>query len=85
MVDLPAPIMPTSTTERIPSAAVISASGEAGLTGEAVSGIDYAQFTALCGVRATYTTPADTVARDFLQRQGEHVGSRATIPDDLNG
>ena len=26
MVDLPAPIMPTSTTERVPSAAVISAS-----------------------------------------------------------
>jgi hypothetical protein len=26
MVDLPAPIIPTSTTERVPSAAVISAS-----------------------------------------------------------
>src|SRR5258708_21282433 len=29
MVDLPAPIMPTSTTRRVPSAARISASGDA--------------------------------------------------------
>jgi hypothetical protein len=41
MVDLPAPIMPTSTTERVPSAAVISASWDAlALAGGAVSGIE---------------------------------------------
>jgi hypothetical protein len=41
MVDLPAPIMPTSTTERAPSAAMISASWDAlALAGEAVSGIE---------------------------------------------
>ena len=40
MVDLPAPIMPTSTIERVPSAAVISASwGVLAGAGEAVSGI----------------------------------------------
>jgi hypothetical protein len=40
MVDLPAPIMPTSTTDRAPSMAVISASGvTVVLAGEAISGI----------------------------------------------
>jgi hypothetical protein len=41
MVDLPAPIMPTSTSERVPSAAAISASWDAlAPAGEAVSGIE---------------------------------------------
>ena len=40
MVDLPAPIMPTSTTERVPSAEMISASWEVlALAGAPVSGI----------------------------------------------
>jgi hypothetical protein len=57
--------MPTSTTERVPSAAVISASWEAlAPAGEAVSGIDIALSPRMAAFRATYTTPTDTVARD---------------------
>jgi hypothetical protein len=41
MVDLPTPIIPTSTIDRAPSAAMISASWVAlALAGEVVSGID---------------------------------------------
>ncbi len=32
---------------------------------------------AMRALRATYTTPADTVARELLQRTGEHVGSQS--------
>ena len=40
MVDLPAPIIPTSTTDRVPSAAIISASWVAlVLVGEVVTGM----------------------------------------------
>ena len=79
MVDLPAPIIPTSTTERAPSAAVISASWVAlALAGEAVSGIAFARSPQECGVPRDHTTPADTVARELLQRNGEHGGSQAS-------
>jgi hypothetical protein len=64
-VDLPAPIMPTSTTERVPSAVVISASWDALLPADdAVSGIDLLNRHEIAAFCATYTTPADTVARD---------------------
>ncbi len=64
MVDLPAPIMPTSTTERVPSAADISASWDAlAPAGETVSGIKSLIRRGIAAFCATYTTPADTVAR----------------------
>jgi hypothetical protein len=57
--------MPTSTIERVPSAAMISASWDALAPADgAVSDIDIAQSPRMAVFRATYTTPADTVARD---------------------
>ena len=67
MVDLPAPIIPTSTTERGPSAAAISASWDAlALAGESISDISSEpQLTAAdAAFRVTYTTPASGLARD---------------------
>jgi hypothetical protein len=62
MVDLPAPIMPTSTMERVPSAAVISASWKVlVVAGKTVSDIK-AHLLRICRVRRHHTTPADTVA-----------------------
>jgi hypothetical protein len=56
--------MPTSRTERVPSAAVIAASWDApGLAVEAVSDIDFLCCRGIAAFCATYTTPADTVAR----------------------
>ena len=72
MVDLPAPIMPTSTTERRPSADVMSASW-VGLAwaGAAVSDIensvDFAGFARGCD---TYTTPIDAPARGSCHGDG---------------
>src|SRR5260370_33287597 len=74
MVDLPAPIMPTSTTERVPSAVVISASWDALLPAdEAVSGIDLLNCRKMAAFRATYTTPADAVARDSCNGGAEQL------------
>jgi hypothetical protein len=65
MVDLPTPIIPTSTTDRVPSAAVISASWDPPVLADgAVSGISMLGCRGNAAFRATYTTPADTVARD---------------------
>src|SRR5260370_38866184 len=89
MVDLPAPIMPTSTTERVPSAVVISASWDALLPAdEAVSGIDLLNCRKMAAFRATYTTPADAVARDSCNGGADKLGvgpilmvySRPTLP-----
>src|SRR5260221_11035056 len=75
MVDLPAPIMPTSTTERVPSAVVISASWDALLPAdEAVSGIDLLNCRKMAAFRATYTTPADAVARDSCNGGANTLG-----------
>src|SRR5882672_1293246 len=71
MVDLPAPIMPTSTTERVPSAALMSASWDAlVLAGEAVSGIKIALSPRIAALCVTYTTAADTVARGSCNEGG---------------
>jgi hypothetical protein len=59
MVDLPAPIMPTSTTERVPSAAVIWAYWDGPpLAGEAFSGMSSLDGRG-CGIPRNYTTPTD--------------------------
>ena len=58
IVDLPAPIMPTSTTERPPSAALISASWIiAVLAGETVSGISSLKAVTDAAFRATILPP----------------------------
>jgi hypothetical protein len=64
MVDLPAPIMPTSTIDRGPKAAVISAS-RVGLAcvGKAASDIKKLCSARIAAFCATYTTPGDTTAR----------------------
>jgi hypothetical protein len=83
MVDLPAPIMPTSTTERVPSADVMSASWEVlVVAGKAYSGIKKLCRRKLVTFHATYTTPADTVARDSCNRQGNMLEVRRAYPDD---
>jgi hypothetical protein len=72
--------MPISTTERVPNAAVISASGDAGLAGETVSAIDSAQFAALVRHPLTYTTAADTVARDSCNGKANMLVLRRQFP-----
>ena len=70
MVDLPAPIMPTSTTERFPSAAAISASWggwrrpvRRSRTSKALVVAGFAAF------RVTYTTPGRRRCQRLLQRR----------------
>jgi hypothetical protein len=78
--------MPTSTTERVPSAAVMSASGDAmGPAVEAVSGIELAHSPPRATFRATYTTPADTVARETCNGGANMLVLGLGIPDDFNG
>jgi hypothetical protein len=70
MVDLPAPIMPTSTTERFPRAATIAASWDTlAITGKTVSDIKNTcningrqRINELCRIPVTYTTPCASVA-----------------------
>jgi hypothetical protein len=79
MVDLPAPIMPTSTTERVPSAAEISASWDAlALAGETVSGIEEITLSPpdCSALRHLYYRRRAGCQR-VLQGSGEHVGSHA--------
>src|SRR3954452_7204990 len=85
IVDLPAPIMPTSTTERVPRAAMISASGDAmGPADEAVSGIEFAQaLQELLTLHLYY--PRQYPCQRLLQGRGEHVGSQTSVPDHHNG
>jgi hypothetical protein len=86
MVDLPAPIIPTSTIDRVPSAAVISASWDVlAVAGEAASDIENSVAAGIAAFRATYTTPADTVARDSCNRRGNMLVVSLAIPDDFNG
>ena len=76
MVDLPAPIMPTSTTDRVPSAVVISASREVlALAGVAVSGILMLDCR---GLRRSVSPilPRPIPLPEVLQQQSEHVGSQ---------
>jgi hypothetical protein len=56
--------MPTNTTERVPSADVMSVSWEVlGVAGKAVSGIKKSSVaTGIAAFHATYTTPADRLA-----------------------
>jgi hypothetical protein len=70
MVDLPAPIMPTSTTERFPSAATMAASwGALAMAGKMVSDIkntckisERQGIAEVCRIPVTYTTPSASVA-----------------------
>ncbi|WP_426443541.1 hypothetical protein [Bradyrhizobium genosp. P] len=63
--------MPTSTIDRRPSAAVMSASrvGVVG-AGTAVSDIKKLGYRMICRVSVTYTTPGDTVTSDSCNRAG---------------
>ena len=75
MVDLPTPIMPTSTIERVPSADRMSASGAACI-GNAASGmsrisLDLPPKAACFG---HLYDPLGALARGLLPRNGEHVG-----------
>src|SRR3954447_5342181 len=86
MVDLPAPIMPTSTTERIPSAAVISASKDAvGLAGETASGIELAQSRHEMRSGGNLYYRLGRCCQRLLQRTGEHVGSQPALSRRFNG
>src|SRR5882757_4609672 len=72
MVDLPAPIIPTSTIDRGPSAAVMSAS-RLGLVGAgtAVSDIKKLGYRGrFVRIRVIYTTPGDTVTSNSCNRAG---------------
>ena len=81
MVDFPAPIIPTSTTERVPRAAVISASWDPPTPAVGtVSDIDRSAATELRRFGATYTTPADTVARDSCNRGANMLVVRVSYP-----
>jgi hypothetical protein len=78
--------MPTSTTERIPSAAMISASWDAlALAGEAVSGIEWLCRRGIAAFCATYTTPADAVARDSCNGGANMLVIRLGHPHNFNG
>jgi hypothetical protein len=59
---------------------MISASGDVGLAGETVSGIDSAQFAALMRHPLTYTTPANTVARDSCNGKANMLVLSQQIP-----
>src|SRR3954451_10661921 len=86
MVDLPAPIMPTSTTERIPSAAVISASKDAvGLAGETASGIKLGSIASRNALWANLDYRLGRCCQRLLQRTGEHVGSQPALSRRFNG
>src|SRR5258708_23034117 len=75
MVDLPAPIMPTSTTERVPSAEVISASWDVlAPAGVAVSSISMLDFRRLPR-SAPPLLPLPMPFPELLQHQDEHVGT----------
>ncbi|GEC56555.1 hypothetical protein BEL01nite_55980 [Bradyrhizobium elkanii] len=72
MVDLPAPIMPTSTIDRVPSAAAMSAS-RVGWVGAGTAASDIKKlgyWDELFRIRATYTTPGDTLTSDSCNRAG---------------
>src|SRR5258705_12742477 len=74
MVDLPAPIMPTSTTERVPSAEVISASWDVlAPAGVAVSGISMLRWRGFPR-SAPPILPLPMPLPELLQQQSEHVG-----------
>src|SRR5258708_33403584 len=77
MVDFPAPIMPTSTTERVPSAEVISASWDVlAPAGVAVSGISMLDCRGLPR-SAPPILPLPMPLPELLQQQGEQVGTQA--------
>ena len=82
MVDLPAPIIPINTIERLPSAAVISASRDvlAG-AGEAISDIKKL-YRGGSRVPCHHTTPADMVARDSCNGRGNMLVVTLGHPDD---
>ena len=83
MVDLPAPIMPTSTTERDPSADVMSASWEMlAAACEAVSGIQNSVAAGIAAFHVTYTTHGNDQARGSCNRQGNMLEVRRAYPDD---
>ncbi|GLR83892.1 hypothetical protein GCM10007857_06020 [Bradyrhizobium iriomotense] len=63
MVDLPTPIMPTSTIERPASADRMSGSGELA-AGMAASDMDLAQFAAKGGMLGHLYDPQRALARD---------------------
>src|SRR5215510_8777839 len=63
MVDLPTPIMPTSTIERPASADRMSGSGELG-AGRAASDMDLAQSAAKGGMSGHLYDPKGALARD---------------------
>ena len=75
MVDLPAPIMPTSTIDRDPKAAVISAS-RVGLAcvGKAASDIKKALVGTDCRILRHLYYPRRYHCQSHLQRLREHVG-----------
>jgi hypothetical protein len=62
--------MPTSTTERVPSADVTSASWEMlAAACEAVSGIQNSVAAGIAAFQITYTTRGNDQARDSCNRQ----------------
>src|SRR3954464_16091861 len=73
MVDLPTPIMPTSTIERAPSADRMSASGEAWI-GNAASDMDSLNLPPKAAPFGHLYDPKGGLARGLLPRNGEHVG-----------
>jgi hypothetical protein len=75
MVDLPAPIMPISTTDRAPSAAAISASWGVAGAGEAVSGIGPYR-SKNCRVPRHLYYPHSHRCQRVLHGRREHVGSQ---------
>src|SRR5882724_2923753 len=79
MVDLPAPIIPTSTTERTPKATVISASWRVlALTDEAVSAISFSIAAAVAALHATIL-PTARLLLELLQAVGKHGGSQIRL------
>ena len=87
IVDLPAPIMPTSTIERIPSAEVISASwGVLAGTGTAVSDIKkLGCWRILSAPGQPILPPPIPLPETLATKRGTCRYSGSATPDDFNG